>query len=148
MPFVRLYSPKLPLAKRKQIVKEFTQVLLDALHLPPEAIDYCTIQFSPFKLDEMAVGGKLLSENRKKKERGADYTMEVHERNLDAEKRQALVTGLTGALARVLKIKPERIWSINILIQEYNPSTDFAVGGRFVGDAGGSEREADSGRQV
>jgi phenylpyruvate tautomerase PptA (4-oxalocrotonate tautomerase family) len=133
MPSVRLHSPKLPLSKRKQIVDEFTQVLLDSLHLPPEAAEYCTIQFAPFKLDEMAIGGKLLSEIRSRK-RGVDYTMEVRERNLDAEKRQALVTGLTNAFAKIMKISPERLSSINVLVQEYNPATDFAVGGKFVAE--------------
>ncbi len=131
MLFVRLYSPKLSLAKRRHIVREITAVNLHALKLAPKAKDYCTVQFVFFKLDEMVIGGRSLSENRKS--RGVNYTIELRERNLGKKKRRALVLETTTTIAKIFEVKSNRLSSINILIPEYNPSTDFAVGGKFAG---------------
>jgi phenylpyruvate tautomerase PptA (4-oxalocrotonate tautomerase family) len=132
MPFVRLYSPKLSLAKRRHMMKEITAVLLHALKLAPsQAKDYCTVQFAFSKLDEMVIGGRLLSEDMKS--RGVNYTIELHERNLDKKKRGTPVHEITANIAKIFEVKSNRLSSINILIPEYNPSTDFAVSGKFVG---------------
>ena len=126
MPYIRIYSPELRLEVKRELARTLTDSAMQALQLPDEARHFTTIQFVPYSLEDMAIGGSLLVDTL-----DPEYQLEVHERNLTPEKKEALVTGLTKAFSEVMQLEEEQAFKIHILIQEYN-SGDFAIGGRFL----------------
>ncbi len=106
----------LTLEQKKIIAKEVTEAILQALHLPEEARNWTTIQFNAFNLEDMVIGGELLSEHNDK---AADYHILIRERNLDERKKKALVDKLTPLFARIFNLNEENeehLSKINIMI--------------------------------
>ena len=134
MPYIRLYSPELRLEVKRELARSLTECVMQALQLPAEAQHWVTIQFVPYSLEDMAIGGSLLVDTL-----DPEYQMEVHERNLTPAKKEALVTGLTAAFAEVMELQSEQAFKIHILLQEYS-SGDFAIGGRFLSELDKSQQ--------
>ena len=128
MPYIRLYSPELRLEVKRELARTLTDSAMQALQLPEEARHWTTIQFVPYSLEDMAFGGSLLVDTL-----DPEYQLEVHERNLTPEKKEALVAGLTAAFASAMQLEAEQAFKIHILIQEYQ-SCDFAIGGQFLSE--------------
>lgn len=118
MPYLQITGPKLTLQQKKAITKDITDIVLHASQLPPEAREWTTIHFTPFELEDIAIGVQLLSE---KPDKTADYHIAIHERNLDETKKRRLVDELTPAFARLLGLDTDReedLAKINIMIIE------------------------------
>jgi phenylpyruvate tautomerase PptA (4-oxalocrotonate tautomerase family) len=126
MPFLRFYSPELPVEQKRLMAQELTEAVLRALHLPDQARDWTTVQFVPFRSEDFAVAGRLMSDTDR-----PDYHLEFTDRGLNRTKKEALVRILTPLLARLLDLPPDETDRINIQFNEYHPE-DMAVGGHFL----------------
>lgn len=128
MPYMRLHSLDLDVAKKREIARELTDAVIRALQLPEMARDWTTVQFVPFRPEDFSLAGQLAVDAH-----NADYHLDYHDRRLNYEKKAALVRELTPLLARLLDVPPDRLDMINIMFHEYQPD-DMAIGGRFISD--------------
>jgi phenylpyruvate tautomerase PptA (4-oxalocrotonate tautomerase family) len=128
MPYIRLYSPELTLEVKRDLSRTLTESALQALQFPDEARHRTFIHFIPYSLEDMAIAGTMLVDSL-----DPEYLLEVHERNLDPGKKEALVSRLTAAFSEVMQLAPEQAFKIHILIQEYS-SADVAIGGQFISE--------------
>jgi phenylpyruvate tautomerase PptA (4-oxalocrotonate tautomerase family) len=145
MPYLRLHCPELPAKQKKRIAKELTAVTMRVFRLPGDFPNRCTLQFMPFRLEDLAVGGKLLSEGG-----DPDYYLEVSHSNLKDEQKRVFVAEVTPLLARLLNLE-SRSWlarllritdpplfRISILFNQYDDGS-LAVGGRFNSEGEGRD---------
>ncbi|AGB40339.1 4-oxalocrotonate tautomerase family enzyme [Halobacteroides halobius DSM 5150] len=63
MPIINLNGPKLSTAKKKELVKRFTEVASEVIELPEEAI---IVEINEMPPENVGVGGELLSEKEDK----------------------------------------------------------------------------------
>jgi phenylpyruvate tautomerase PptA (4-oxalocrotonate tautomerase family) len=130
MTHLRLYSPELTLPQKRTIARGLTEGVLRALHLPEQSRSSITLHFTPYYLDDIAIGGEMLSDLAE-----ADHVVEISARGLTREKRAALNRELTPLLARLLGLELAQIGQISLVFRNYEPH-DMAVGGRFFDDDG------------
>lgn len=128
MPYMLLHSLDLPLDKKREIARELASAVIAALQLPEMTRKWTTVQFAPFRLEDVAIAGQLAADTHT-----ADYHLDYHDRRLTYEKKAALVQRLTPLLARLLNVPPDQLDMINILFYAYEPD-DMAIGGRFISD--------------
>jgi len=128
MPYIRIFSQDFPTNKKREMVREITNAIMRAENLAESQRGFCTVHFMPYRGEDFAIGGTLLSDSKHK-----DYFIEVHERNLNEQKKKAIVKELTSTLARLFELKPDQLFDLNIMIYEYNPQ-NFAIGGRFMSE--------------
>lgn len=67
------------------------------------------LEFMPFRLEDIAVGGKLISEGG-----DPDYYLEVSHPNLNEEQKQTFVREVTPLLVRLLNLGPQS-WLARLL---------------------------------
>jgi phenylpyruvate tautomerase PptA (4-oxalocrotonate tautomerase family) len=127
---LRLYSPELSQQQRRIVARDLTNGVIRALHLPEQARAGITIHFMPYRLDDIAVGGEILSDLAE-----ADHIVEISDRGLTWEKKDALNREMTPLLARLLGLELAQTSKINLIFRNYEPH-DVAVGGRFFDDIG------------
>ena len=130
MPGLRFYSPELPIEQKRIMVKELTEAVGRSLNLQEEGRNWTLIHFMPFKLEDFAIGGALMVDTQ-----NPCYYLEITERDLTTEKKEALVRNLTAVLADVFKLAPHELYKINIIFQEYKPE-DMARAGKFLSQMG------------
>jgi phenylpyruvate tautomerase PptA (4-oxalocrotonate tautomerase family) len=125
MTYLRLFSPELSAQQKRIMARGLTDGVIRALHLPDQARAGITIHFMPYRLDEIAVAGELLSDAAQ-----ADHFVEISDRGLTEEKRAALNRELTPLLARLLGLELAQLCKVHLVFRNYEPH-DVAVGGRF-----------------
>jgi len=130
MSFLRLYSPELTPEQKCLIARGLTDGIIRALHLPVQARAAITIHFLPFRLEDVAVGGEMLSDSGP-----ANYLLEISDRGLTREKKDALNRELTPLLARLLDLEMDQLGKIYLVFRNFEPH-DMAVGGRFFDEIG------------
>jgi phenylpyruvate tautomerase PptA (4-oxalocrotonate tautomerase family) len=130
MSFLRLYSPELSTEQKRLIARSLTDGIIRSLHLPVQAQAEITIQFLPFRLEDVAVGGELLSDSGP-----ANYLLEIADRGLTREKKDALNRDLTPLLGRLLDLEMDQWGKVYLVFRNYEPH-DIAVGGRFFDEIG------------
>jgi phenylpyruvate tautomerase PptA (4-oxalocrotonate tautomerase family) len=130
MSFLRLYSPELSTEQKRLIARGLTDGVIRSLHLPVQARTAITIHFLPFRLEDVAVGGELLSDAGP-----ANYLLEISDRGLTREKKDALNRDLTPLLARLLDLEMDQWGKVFLVFRNVEPH-DIAVGGRFFDEIG------------
>jgi phenylpyruvate tautomerase PptA (4-oxalocrotonate tautomerase family) len=130
MPYLRFFSPDLPVETKRLLARELTEGVVRALHLPADAVGQTTVYFMPFRAEDIANGGLLISDGGQ-----ADYHLEVIDRSITREKKAALNRELTPRLAHALQIGPDELCRINLIFRNCEP-TDMSVGGRFFDEMG------------
>ena len=139
MPYLKFYTPELSVSKKRRIAKELTRATMRSFQLSPEDRDRCTVHFVPFRMEDMAIGGKLMIDAP-----DPDYLLEVTDRQLTAEKKKTFVETVTPLLIRLLEMERKSwiarllvrsavAWKINIQFIEYKPE-DSAIGGKFLSE--------------
>jgi len=128
MPYLRLTLPETTVDKKREIAAELTSAVTRALVLPDEARDWTTVQFLPYSAEDFAVGGKLAADG------GAiDYHLEISDRSLTQPMRERIVAEVTPLLVRLLGLKDDERFKVNILFHSYSLD-DLAIGGYFLRD--------------
>ncbi|MBV9386749.1 MAG: hypothetical protein JOZ78_10010 [Chroococcidiopsidaceae cyanobacterium CP_BM_ER_R8_30] len=126
MPGLRFYSPEISVEEKRILAKELTKEVVSSLNLPTELSNWTFIHFVTYKLEEFAIGGNLVLDTQ-----GPWYFLEITERNWDIEKKQTVVRNITLLLSKLLKLKSEEIYKINIILLEYKPE-DMARAGKLL----------------
>lgn len=126
MPGLRFYSPELSVEEKRTLAKELTQEIISSLNLPAELSNWTLIHFVPYKLEEFAVGGNLILGSQ-----GPWYFLEITERDWTLEKKETIVHNLTLLLGKLLNLKSEELYKINIILLEYKPE-DMARAGKLL----------------
>lgn len=85
MPYLRIVTPAISFEQKKIMAAELTDALVAALGLPIEERDTITIQFMSYRLEDMATGGRLVSETEE-----PIYRLELMTPRLTAKTRQTL----------------------------------------------------------
>src|SRR5438270_11673952 len=150
MPYLRLYCPVLPVKQKKLIAKELTNATMRSFKLTKDYRNRCMVQFVTIELENVAIDGKLLSENGE-----PDDHLEVSYRTLGDEQKQAFAQEATALLAKLLNFKQQSwlarllriidppLFRISILFREHSDD-DFAVGGRLLSEFATREVPAQS----
>lgn len=128
IPYVRLFIPEISLEKKRTLVRELTQSLMNALHLPAAAADWCTIHILPLKSENVAVAGVLLADRGE-----PSYLIEITDRTLTIESREAIVHELKPSLMRNLGLRADQSYFLNFKFTVCEPR-DFAIGGQFLNE--------------
>jgi phenylpyruvate tautomerase PptA (4-oxalocrotonate tautomerase family) len=140
MPYLRLYCPELPMKQKKLIAKELTNATLRSFKVTKDYRNNCMLQFVPIQPEDVAVNGKLLSDNGE-----PDYHLEVSHRALTEGQKQAFAQEVTALLAKLLNLKQQSwlarllritdppLFRISILFREHSDE-NFAVGGRLLSE--------------
>lgn len=128
LPYLRLFIPDLTLEKKRTLVSEITEALIEALHLPPIVGEWCTIHLVPLKSDCIAIGGKLVADGAE-----PSYLVEVTDRELNQDARQAIVDALKPLLSRHLGLRPDQSFDLNFKFSVCE-AKDFAIGGQFLSE--------------
>lgn len=139
MPYLRLYSPDLPIAKKRLVAQTLIGVTRHAFQLAPEDRGEITIQFVPLGLEDKAIGaGATIRPD------GADYKLEVTARNLTEEKKHAFAEEAIPLLVRSLPLKPQsrikrllgfktEMLQVDVQFREFVP-VEFTIEDRFIPD--------------
>jgi hypothetical protein len=101
MPYLRLYSPDLPISRKRVIAQKLIEITLRTFHLPAEGRYSITIQFIP--LPQLCAVPAL----RAPIPSDADSTLEVNDGHLSEERKNAFAEEARAMLARVLPSKPK-----------------------------------------
>ncbi|MBV8883846.1 MAG: hypothetical protein JO235_07575 [Chroococcidiopsidaceae cyanobacterium CP_BM_RX_35] len=126
MPGLRFYSPELSVQEKRILAKELTEEIVCSLNLQVEYCNWTFIQFIPYELEDFAVGSKLIIDTQ-----NPWYYLEIVERDLTIEKKEVVARNLTSLLGKLLKLKTEELYKINILFLEYRPE-DMARAGKLL----------------
>lgn len=60
MPGLRFYSPELSVEQKRIMAKELTEAVVSSLKLLEQGRNWTIVQFMPFKLENFAIGGRLM----------------------------------------------------------------------------------------
>jgi len=126
MPGLRFYSPELPIGQNKIMAQELTETVARSLNLLESGRNWTIIQFMPFKVENLAIGGSLMTETQK-----PYYYLEILDSGLTQENKETLLRDLTPLLAELLNLGPQELYKLSILFLEYKPE-DMARAGRFL----------------
>ena len=131
MPYMKLTCPELDAAARVRIAKALTDAVVDlnaSAHVKPEELrEHCTVHFTPYSPDGLAIGGRMIGERPH-----ADVTMEYSDWAMSPRRQRRLARELTQVLANLFHLE-NQLENVNIRFHPY-PPTDFAVGGRLLAD--------------
>ena len=134
MPYVTLTTPPLSLDDRQRIAHDLTEAVVRLMTpangrglSPDELRERCTVHFTPYEDDMLAIGGKLMRDREEK-----DVTMEFSDWGLNTRRQRKLARELTPLLASFFGLGTQ-LDHVNIRFHPYPPS-DFAVGGRLFAD--------------
>ena len=100
MPYLRLYSPDLPMSQKRVIAQKLIEITLRAFHLPAEDRRRITVQFVP--LPELCA----LPDLRTCLPSDADSTLEVNDRDLTEDKIRDFAAEVVPMLEACLSTKP------------------------------------------
>lgn len=128
IPYIRLFIPDLALEKKRSLVSELTNALMDALHLPANTADWCTIHIVPLSNENVAVGGRLVIDGAE-----PSYLVEITDRQFSADARLAVVEELKPILMRYLGLRRDQSFDLNFKFNVCE-AKDFAIGGQFLNE--------------
>jgi phenylpyruvate tautomerase PptA (4-oxalocrotonate tautomerase family) len=118
----------LPLELKREIARQLTNKVSEIL--PDQKKDWCTVHFQAFRPEDFAIGGELIIDGRP-----PHYHLEFSFATLPKNKKRELVNELTPLLGRLLGLRPNELYRINVIFSDYDPQ-DFAVGGKFLSEMG------------
>jgi hypothetical protein len=110
---LRIHAPDFPFEQKKIMAAELTDAVASSLGLPPEARQHLAIEFIPYRLENMAVGGRLLSETEE-----PSYQLEFQGFPLTPRQQEALSEQLMPLLLELLHLPPSERERIAFLFQE------------------------------
>lgn len=125
MPYLKIYAPDFSFEQKKIMAAELTDCIALALDLPEAERDRITIHFLPYRLENMAIGGRLLSETEE-----PDYHLEFYDAALTQPKKEKLLRYLMPLMLEQLGLPPSGAGRLNILFRACQPD-DLAIGGKF-----------------
>jgi phenylpyruvate tautomerase PptA (4-oxalocrotonate tautomerase family) len=128
MPYLRVHSLELPREIKRTLVTELTQTVVETRHLRGAERDFCTIHFTAFAPEDLAIGGKLIANGRV-----PDYQIEYRDHDLSRSDKKKLARRITETMGRVLDLQGADLMRVNVLFVEYD-TNDFAVGGTMLHD--------------
>jgi phenylpyruvate tautomerase PptA (4-oxalocrotonate tautomerase family) len=123
MPYVRIFTPDLSLDDKRSLAQELTEIIFTVI--PDQPRTWTTIHFFPLSLENVAVGGRMVSDTNE-----PEYHLEFGAPALGRSKKERLVQEITPVMMRRLGLTREQAYRINITFYDYGPH-DVAVGGRF-----------------
>jgi phenylpyruvate tautomerase PptA (4-oxalocrotonate tautomerase family) len=121
MPYLRLSSLPLDARTKRHLADELTSTVLDIL--PDGNPEWTSVHFTPFKPDEFAIAGRLVSDGGI-----ADTHLEISAPGVDEKRWFALRNRLTDVLVEALGIPDSERWHVNVKLNQYDPHT-YAVAG-------------------
>ncbi len=131
MPYLKVTCPRIDAQKREEIAREITAEVVrlnPSRFVPPEQMrERCTVHFTPYEPDRMAIGGVLMRDRHH-----ADVTVEYSDWSLSRRKQKRIAKRLTSVVAEIFKMH-DQLDSINIRFHPYPPS-DFSVGGLLLSE--------------
>ena len=131
MPYLKLTCPEIDTATRERVAQELTNAVVHlnaSRHITADELrERCTVHFTPYSPDSMAIGGRLMRDRPE-----SDVTLEYSDWNLSRRRRRRLAPALTRVLAGLFQMENQTD-HMNIRFHPYPPS-DFAVGGRLLAD--------------
>lgn len=126
MPYLRVHSLELPREVKRTLATELTQTIVETRHLRGAERDLCTVHFSAFAPDDLAIGGKLIANGR-----APDYQLEYRDHDLSRNDKRKLARRITETMARVLDLQGGDLMRVNVMFMEYERQ-DLAIGGTFL----------------
>ena len=105
---------------------ELTDALMEALQLPEDSRDWITIHFIAYDPEQVAEGGRLLSEMEER-----SYYCQILDVYMSEAKRQRLNAAVFPKLMELLGLDDSQAMQIKVLFQECSPQ-DVVIGGQFL----------------
>lgn len=101
MAYMRLHAPELGIDRKRAVAQALTGLVLTSS--PGLAPERCTVQFVPYHLDDVAVGGVLVFDSNE-----PQYTLEVFAPETHLRQKD-LARDLGDLLARLLGCGPDSV---------------------------------------
>ena len=126
MPYIRLYSPDVPLEQKREIARKLIDITLHSFRLPLDERDRITIQFLPQRPLGPHLPGSRRCELRN------DLTLEISDHDLTEEKRKRFVEAAApmltnslprqpqGRIARLLGREPDPVFQVAFQFRDVN----------------------------
>lgn len=123
-PYLRIFAPEFSLEQRKIMAAELTEAIAQALQLEQEQREEIRIHFCLCHWDNIAVGGRLLSETEEHY-----YHLEFCGRALNQERKSALGRLLLPLMQELLNVPAAEGERISLIFNDVPPE-DLVMGGR------------------
>lgn len=127
---VRFQSFDLALDDKRALARSLTDCIAATLALSAEERDLCTVQFAPYRAEDVAVGGRLAHDGKWTEDgKSPLYQLEISHSGIGRRDRKRLGKLLTEELARYLGLGTDaQRLKIRIDFRELDPK-EVAVGG-------------------
>jgi len=134
MPYIRLYSPDVPLEQKREIARKLIDITLHSFRLPLDERDRITIQFLPQRPLGPHLPGSRRCELRN------DLTLEISDHDLTEEKRKRFVEAAApmltnslprqpqGRIARLLGREPDPVFQVAFQFREASSNSESFPG--------------------
>ncbi|HEY9746503.1 MAG TPA: hypothetical protein V6C99_09840 [Oculatellaceae cyanobacterium] len=126
MPYLLVVGPEFSTEQRKIMAQELTDGLMNALQLPEACRNWVTVQFFSYHPDQIAVGGRLLSEIEER-----NYYCLFQDIHLSDEKKEKIVTHIFPLLLELLGLDASQAEQVKMLFNNCAPD-DVVIGGCFL----------------
>lgn len=113
MPYLRIHSPEVSFEQRKIMATELTDAIITALQLTNHTREEVTIHFIPYRLENMAVGGRLLCETE-----APIYRLEFFGAPLPSIKQQQLKHHVLTQALELLGLSPSESHRLTLSVFE------------------------------
>lgn len=128
MPYLLIMGPEFSLEQRKIMAAELTGALMEALEFSEDRRNWITVQFIAYAPDQIAEGGRLLSETEER-----SYYCQFLDFDLNMTKKKRLNAAIFPKLMELLGLDGSQTMQIKLLFQECSPQ-DVVIGGHFLAD--------------
>lgn len=115
MLLLRIYAPKFSFEQKKIMATELTDAMVQAFAQPNSAASEISIHFIPYQLENMAAGGRLLSETEEPL-----YHLDFISQSLSSAQFEALQQRLMPLLLELLGLKESEAHRITFLFHEHS----------------------------
>lgn len=132
MPRLCIRSLALPREVKRTLATELTETIVETRHLTGAERDGCVIEFRPFAADDLAIGGRLVSNGRP-----AEVELSYRDSALGAKEKTKLARRLSETVARVLEMEGPALRRISFVFEQLN-DRDHAFGGVLQSELGRS----------
>jgi phenylpyruvate tautomerase PptA (4-oxalocrotonate tautomerase family) len=126
MPYLRVTSLPLSLEQKRDAVEVLTNTIAQALELSGDRRDWCTVQFTPFQPEDVAVGGRLVADGKQ-----PALHLELSAHDLSRSSKRRLADALTRAMCDLFSLAGVERYRVHVLFRDY-AARDLAVGGLFL----------------
>ena len=133
-PYVRISAPELSFEQRKIMARELTEAISDVLQLNPHQTEALQVQFCSYRMDAMAVGGRLLSETEE-----PHYCLEILGSHLFPDRQEALGRRLLPLMLELVSLPAHEENRVSLIFNEIS-KWNGKTSAQFVGEPSRSLR--------